>query len=636
MKHAERPHARTTGLLLGLWLLGHLLLGTDSLTTRVAACLTAAGLILRLSKTYCPSGPAGVLFLIGSGWLAFSARPTPEFVGEATGLLASLLLLRGLTPRVGMWVLYFGVVLMAALVLLPEVALSPTFVVIDVATLALLCQLLHLPDGARIRLWDSLSRLLPTICIVAAVVTLAFWIFPAISGQTSQTVSGYSGVLNPNSSATMSPSHRTAFQAKFPPGAPVPRFEDLYWRGRVLVNNHGLAWSGGVEKPVIARREASEACSTWTYSQPFNEERSLLPLDRPLFVSASVGGRPVTVIQQTTGTFAIPGRGAGTAQVFSTNEPDRSPPESACLEIPARLREDSRLADLTETILKQGESLRTHLTAMGKFLATGGFSYSLNPGELPSDGIPEFLFERRAGFCEHYAAASANLLRLAGHPSRVVTGYRGGLWNPWDRTITVRDADAHAWVEAWDGSSWIRFDPTSFVAPELSARLALDRNSENWPWYRTAIAYSSSALSRGLEPLAPIPPTAWLVLVLLAFTGIFILRRGGGMPHARSAAQVASAGLSRVEQTAIKNSLPPRNVGVSPLAWLASLSQSSPPAEHCAADFARLYESALYGLGPGPAPREIHRAAQRLENSIRRSLATPENALESRDPPAKD
>jgi hypothetical protein len=72
----------------------------------------------------------------------------------------------------------------------------------------------------------------------------------------------------------------------------------------------------------------------------------------------------------------------------------------------------------------------------------------------------------RRGFCEHYAAAFVVLMRAAGIPARVVTGYQGGEFNPLDGYLVVRQSDAHAWAEVWlAGQGWVRVDPTAAVSP---------------------------------------------------------------------------------------------------------------------------------------------------------------------------
>lgn len=93
------------------------------------------------------------------------------------------------------------------------------------------------------------------------------------------------------------------------------------------------------------------------------------------------------------------------------------------------------------------------------------FYYTLSPGQLSGPNqVDKFLFDTRRGFCEHYASAFAVLMRAAGIPARIVTGYAGGAINPYDGWLVVRQANAHAWDEVWlAGQGWIRVDPTSVI-----------------------------------------------------------------------------------------------------------------------------------------------------------------------------
>jgi hypothetical protein len=93
------------------------------------------------------------------------------------------------------------------------------------------------------------------------------------------------------------------------------------------------------------------------------------------------------------------------------------------------------------------------------------FVYTLSPPVLDNDPVDGFLFGERRGFCEHYASAFVVLLRAAGIPARVVTGYQGGAMNPNGNYMIVRQSDAHAWAEALIDGQWRRFDPTAAVAP---------------------------------------------------------------------------------------------------------------------------------------------------------------------------
>ena len=98
------------------------------------------------------------------------------------------------------------------------------------------------------------------------------------------------------------------------------------------------------------------------------------------------------------------------------------------------------------------------------------FVYTLAPDILDRDPVDGFLFNTRRGFCEHFAGAFALLMRAAGIPSRVVTGYQGGEMNPTGEYMIVRQSDAHAWAEILLDGRWQRVDPTAAVAPSRIER----------------------------------------------------------------------------------------------------------------------------------------------------------------------
>ena len=106
-----------------------------------------------------------------------------------------------------------------------------------------------------------------------------------------------------------------------------------------------------------------------------------------------------------------------------------------------------------------------------RLFAAAPFSYTLSPSPLGHEQVDSFLFDTRRGFCEHYASSFVFLMRAAGVPARVVTGYLGGEYNPIGGNYIVRQADAHAWAEIWlEGRGWVRVDPTSAVAPSRVER----------------------------------------------------------------------------------------------------------------------------------------------------------------------
>lgn len=107
------------------------------------------------------------------------------------------------------------------------------------------------------------------------------------------------------------------------------------------------------------------------------------------------------------------------------------------------------------------------------------YPYDLNIPPFPEnrDSVDEFLFETRRGYCEHFASAMAVLLREAGIPARIVTGFTNGTYNPFTSYYEIKGTDAHAWVEVYfSGAGWIPFDPT----PGYSAMPNAGNRQDRW------------------------------------------------------------------------------------------------------------------------------------------------------------
>jgi hypothetical protein len=121
----------------------------------------------------------------------------------------------------------------------------------------------------------------------------------------------------------------------------------------------------------------------------------------------------------------------------------------------------------------QGAEWRAASTSDGEilaraiaFLREGRYTYTLEPALLGAHPVDDFLFGTREGFCEHFSSAFVFLMRAAGVPARVVTGYHGGELNSFDSIITVRQSDAHAWAEVYLAArGWVRVDPTAAAVP---------------------------------------------------------------------------------------------------------------------------------------------------------------------------
>ncbi len=154
-----------------------------------------------------------------------------------------------------------------------------------------------------------------------------------------------------------------------------------------------------------------------------------------------------------------------------------------------------RISELSRAVTKDAATLYDKALAI-KWHLLGNYRYSLDVGHTVSDSpVEDFLFDRKTGYCEHYATAMVLMLRSLGIPTRLVTGFMAGEWNDFGHYYTVRQQDAHAWVEVYfPGSGWIIFDPTPSLVPnprnsplEVVARLF---DSFRVKWTRLVIQYS--------------------------------------------------------------------------------------------------------------------------------------------------
>ena len=132
-----------------------------------------------------------------------------------------------------------------------------------------------------------------------------------------------------------------------------------------------------------------------------------------------------------------------------------------------RRSELARAWGLSRELKAEADTPYEYVAAVERYLDTG-FSYSERPP--PESGtLDGFLFDSKIGFCQQYSGAEALLLRMAGIPARVATGFTTGAFDEKEKEYVVRDLDAHSWVEAWfPGIGWVTRDPTPAAAPARS------------------------------------------------------------------------------------------------------------------------------------------------------------------------
>lgn len=283
---------------------------------------------------------------------------------------------------------------------------------------------------------------------------------------------GLSDSMSPGSINELIGDDTPVMRVSFPDGPPPQG--SMYWRGPVLWRFDGTTWRvshfsnpGMREGRVTGPQDGSAGDIRYTAVMEPTDRRWLLTLDYatgfPAESSRSLEG-VVTRTEPVTRVYSYSARSRLDApvpvEVFPTVQ------RRMGLALPAGL--NPRSAELAQ---RWREEIGTDATALARralqFIAEEGFGYSLSPPPLVgAHRMDEFLFETRLGFCEHYAAAFVVLMRNAGVPARVVTGYLGGSHNRIADFWLVRNSDAHAWAEILvEGRGWVRVDPTGAIAP---------------------------------------------------------------------------------------------------------------------------------------------------------------------------
>ena len=325
------------------------------------------------------------------------------------------------------------------------------------------------PGGA---FWPPLATAGKLLLQALPLVVILFLLFPRGMGGirlrfpgAPADSAGFSGKLSAGTVASIAFSEELAFRAEFPDGNMPPR-SALYWRGAVLWEGGGFDWEAGqgMGRAQAGARPAGEPVRQRITLEP-HAGRWLFALDRPLAAPPGATLAPGRYLH-TPRPNARMRRYEVVSAPHATEDELRPRERTAFLRLPASISPEVR--QLAQTWTAQNSDPQAVVKAALDFFQTQGFVYSLSPGEYGgATALDDFLFQRKVGFCEHYAGAFATLMRAAGVPARVVVGYLGGQFNQYGGYLLVRQSEAHAWCEVWvPQTGWERVDPTSVVAPE--------------------------------------------------------------------------------------------------------------------------------------------------------------------------
>jgi transglutaminase-like putative cysteine protease len=449
---------------------------------------------------------------------------------------------------------------------------------------------------------------------------------------------------------------RVVARVEFPELRPGLLPANLYLRGAVYSRYREGVWRQGAATPLPVPRagflhfvgdaavpdstaditlEAANHPALFTYGHPTQIEGAFLPVlsDGEGNLSLARSGHP---------TLRYRVRFAADLPRRSRNERRTNPEDLAFPEGYEDVRALARkIAGGTGTVDERAKRI------VGFFLS--GFRYTLSD---PASSIREFLFRKRAGYCEHFAAGLSLLLRGAGIPSRVAAGYLGGEWNGVGKYLIVRQSDAHAWVEAWIDGRWVTLDatPPSGASSPFRTRTGTFGLYADWlrqRWDKYVVNYSmrmqADAVKEGVRAVrrtgAAFRFRGWAGIGgaardaagwgLLAAAAIFLLYRhlrkrrisaGDRFPPGRSPLPGPYARLvRRLDRNRFR-----RHPGETLEETLAAAVRSRPDLVEDASLFLDLYHRDRFGPAPLPpkAREEAFRLAKRLGHGISDTAAT--------------
>lgn len=480
-------------LALALLFLPHIFIFIPVLILFLYAALGWRWLALQRSYPMPPRWLRIVLAVIGfvAIWALYGSINGPEPGMALLSVMIVLKLTEVQRVRDALMVVVLGYFIVFASYLysqdIPHVVMqTPSLIFLTAALLVLG----HNSEEARVG--KSMRRSARLILQALPFAILLFVLFPRIPGPlwgvptaSGDAVSGLDDRMTPGSISNLVLSEEVAFRVRFDDENDIPPPWLRYWRGPTLHLFNGRSWWRGFEA-------LSETENYTVRGEPFSYTVMQEPTNQPWLFAIPLpqdATDDTRLTRDFTFTARYPSAQRRQYAVQSYTDYIMSPDLSALeqrwgVQLPDT--GNPRTRELVEEWQAEGLDDRAMVERALQYFATQPFYYTLQPRRLSGDMVDQFLFETREGFCEHYASAFTFMMRLAGIPSRVVTGYQGGELNEYSGFLVVRQSDAHAWSEVWyPEQGWVRVDPTAAVSPErirggITAALSGDESAPDY------------------------------------------------------------------------------------------------------------------------------------------------------------
>ena len=324
----------------------------------------------------------------------------------------------------------------------------------------------HIPALDKLKIYGQIFIFSIPLALILFFVFPRIPIYNPLSKNITPIASiGFSDEVHPGDFAHLLGNTTPVFRATFRKKS--PKYSNMYWRGAVLNKVDGFSWIRG-KQGGIRENKAAKGSIKFNYQVDFAQlkESFIFLLEKNTNLVNLSRGQIMPMGGETFKIRPFNQKISYRGQVSNVT-PYNLPPKAKrrYLQLPSNI--SKRVKGLAEEIKQNTDSFESKVNGILQEFKNNEFVMSTNPGNLEGDRLDKFLFESRKGYCEHYASATAILLRIMNIPSRLVVGFHGGIFNPLGKYFTLRTRDAHAWVEAWNKQNgWVRIDPMSSVAPE--------------------------------------------------------------------------------------------------------------------------------------------------------------------------
>ncbi|MGH8416528.1 MAG: transglutaminase TgpA family protein [Pseudomonas sp.] len=410
--------------------------------------------------------------LVGTAGGIYLARGSLVGLDAGAALLIAAFILKMLemqTRRDALVLIFLGFFCVAVGYLFEDALLWGLFTLLPVATL--LAGLIGLQQSALSSKPAGTLMLAAKLLLQAVpLMLLLFLFFPrldplwSLPQPSNKALTGLSDSMAPGDIAELSKSAALVFRASFE--GPIPPRNQQYWRGLTLEQFDGRRWSQS------SRAQVPDAPDWRKDGEKLSYSIVMEPSGKPWLMTLDVGETDLAGVRQMSDFRWQRRRPVAQSVLYNVNSWPDAVRETVLsdgarmqdLQLPAKGNPEAR--EWASDMHRRYPKPEALVAGVLSYFTEQPFHYTLKPPALGANSIDDFLFGSRAGFCAHYAGAMTFVLRAAGIPARIVAGYQGGELNPDGNYISVRQFDAHAWVEYWQpGVGWRSVDPTAAVAP---------------------------------------------------------------------------------------------------------------------------------------------------------------------------